>query len=274
MSDDTLQTDIDKKDKKKLILDLALAIALLVILVLFFIFFMLPTLESIAKRSPNLYPLTLMVFAAVAMAGIASGYLKIADRNKYNIVLNEEIVKIFDKENGKYIELLNFIESYKLRLNYHIQSLIKNRDVNLIIGLVITAISIALLLIFFIFNYDLKQNDDLVFYYASRFTVVVSIEIFSLFFLKLYSTNLFEIKYFQNELSNVESKIIALKTAMLVEQPELIAEVVKELVKTERNYILRKDETTVDLERTKLEKEDNKHLLDSLLQTIKDLKSK
>jgi hypothetical protein len=42
--------------------------------------------------------------------------------------------------------------------------------------------------------------------------------------------------------------------------------VVKELVKTERNYMLRKDETTVDLERTKLEKEDNKHLLDSLVQ--------
>lgn len=42
-----------------------------------------------------------------------------------------------------------------------------------------------------------------------------------------------EIKYFQDELSNVESKIIALKTAMLVEQPELIAEVVKELIKAE-----------------------------------------
>jgi len=31
----------------------------------------------------------------------------------------------------------------------------------------------------------------------------------------------------EDELSNVESKIIALKTAMLVEQPELIAEMVK-----------------------------------------------
>ncbi len=269
------QADIDKKDKqKKLILVAVFSIVLLAILVLVFMFSILPFLETVAKRSPTLYPLILMMFAAAAIAGVASGYLKIPDKNKYNIVFNEEIVKIFEKENGKYIELLNFIESYKLRLNYHIQSLIGNRNLNLIIGLIITIVSISLLLKFFILDHEPKQTEDLVFYYASRFTVVVSIEIFSLFFLKLYSANLSEIKYFQNELSNVESKIIALKTAMLVEQPELIAEVVKELVKTERNYILKKDETTVDLERTKLEKEDNKHLLDSITQIIKDIKSK
>ncbi len=190
-----------------------------------------------------------------------------------NNILGESLVKILEKENGKYLELLNSIEVYKFRLNNQVESLVKNRNLNLIIGLLITGLSIYLLIQFFILEHSPK-TEDLVFYYASRFTAVISIEIFSLFFLKLYSANLAEVKYFQNELSNVESKIIALKTAMLVEQPELIAEVVKELVKTERNYILKKDETTVDLERTKLDKEDNKHLLDSLLQTIKDIKSK
>jgi len=46
--------------------------------------------------------------------------------------------------------------------------------------------------------------------------------------------------------------------------------VVNELVKTEQNKILRKYETTVDLERTKLEKEDNKHLFDSLVQIFQE----
>ena len=73
---------------------------------------------------------------------------------------------------------------------------------------------------------------------------------FAYFFLKFYKANLSEIKYFQNEITT-KSKYLALKVASYIGNEESIKSVITNLFSTERNFILSKGQSTVDLERAK-----------------------
>ncbi|WP_315983120.1 hypothetical protein [Aliamphritea spongicola] len=74
-----------------------------------------------------------------------------------------------------------------------------------------------------------------------RILLVIFLEIFAYFFLRLYKDGLSEIKYFQNELTNLESKLIALETSYLTKNLASINKSVESLLKTERNFVLEKD---------------------------------
>ena len=110
--------------------------------------------------------------------------------------------------------------------------------------------------------------------FMPRLSLVILIELFAYFFLKLYKSSLSEIKYFQNELSNFEAKFVSLRIAIMDKDRGVFDEVIKTLSRTERNYILEKGQTTVELER---EKFDQDHFLDavnSLPEKIKKVLSK
>lgn len=91
--------------------------------------------------------------------------------------------------------------------------------------------------------------------YLPRFTLIVFVELFAYFFLGLYKKGLADIKYFQNEITNIESKAIALDAALSSKEKEIIASVVEKISNTERNHVLEKGQTTVELEIAKSEKE-------------------
>ena len=76
--------------------------------------------------------------------------------------------------------------------------------------------------------------------YLLRLSVVVFIEIFAFFFLRLYRANLADIKYFQNEITNLEAKCLALEFAILSADAKSAEKVVVQLACTERNFILKK----------------------------------
>ena len=92
-------------------------------------------------------------------------------------------------------------------------------------------------------------------HFVPRLTLVILIELFAYFFLSLYKASLAEIKYFQNELTNIESKELALQAALNSGEASMISDIVSKLALTERNHILSKDQTTVELERARLEKD-------------------
>jgi len=190
--------------------------------------------------------------------------------------LSEEIIKkILSENEGRYIELLDYIEKLKFRLKTQVDYLSRNGNLNLLIGLITTVIAVSILFYLVFAAKDLpKDNYGLISYYVARISIIIFIEIFALFFLKLYRTNLYEIKYFQNELTNIDVKIIALKTALMMKDDESIKLVISELSKTERNFILKKDETTYDLERYKQDKEDNRVLIENLTQILKGFTNK
>jgi len=93
------------------------------------------------------------------------------------------------------------------------------------------------------------------------------IELFAFFFLSLYRTGLGEIKYFQNEITNIEAKHAALQASQRLDKEETQAAIILLLAGTERNNIMTKDQTTVELEKIRLEKTANTQLLG----IIKDL---
>jgi hypothetical protein len=91
--------------------------------------------------------------------------------------------------------------------------------------------------------------------YLPRLTLILFVELFAYFFLGLYKKGLSDIKYFQNEITNIESKAVALDSALNFADKDIVAGVIEKIANTERNHILEKGQTTVELEIAKSEKE-------------------
>lgn len=90
--------------------------------------------------------------------------------------------------------------------------------------------------------------------YATRTALIISIEILAFFFLRVYKSNLEGMKYFQNELTNLESKYISLITSAHLERPDTTHKILLNFVETERNHILEKGQSTIELKKIELEK--------------------
>ncbi|OOF01018.1 hypothetical protein BZG80_15725, partial [Salinivibrio sp. MA440] len=99
-------------------------------------------------------------------------------------------------------------------------------------------------------------------------SLVVLIEIFAYFFLKLYKSSLSEIKYFQNEMTNSEAKLAALKCSLMTNDSEATSNVIKVLSETERNAIIEKGQTTAEIEKSKVEQQSLSTFSDKLAKAL------
>lgn len=153
-------------------------------------------------------------------------------------------------------EAMHQFEQSRLRLGKEIESLGRRGNLNLSLG-IITTVAGLLLLAVFVFSTEVASKDPVEFsiHFIPRLTLVVFIEIFAYFFLRLYKSSLAEIKYFQNEITNLESQAIALRAAFSVADTKVASEVISALGRTERNHVLEKGQTTVDIERARIEKD-------------------
>lgn len=174
----------------------------------------------------------------------------------------------FLKQN--YRELLSDLEQIHHRLYREISKLSLRGNLNLAIG---SATTIFAILILYLTVIDKTLNfttiNDSLSFFIPRVSIVVFIEIFSFFFLKLYKTNLSDIKYYQNEITNAEFKILALKSAFAKDDPESIRKVIDEFATVERNFILKKGESTVEIEKNRLENESNNSWKELIKETLK-----
>lgn len=194
----------------------------------------------------------------------------------YNTTFSEfknTLKNSFDDSIKEPIDLVILKKSFleiKNRLKNEIKDLINRNAVNLGAGVVITFIAIIILSIslddFYrsIGDPSNKSILELVVAIVPRLSLVILIEIFAYFFLRLYKFGLNDIKYYQNELTNIESKLIAIEVAYITKNEESIKEALTVLVQTERNFILRKGETTVELERAKSESENMQNILKAI----------
>lgn len=155
--------------------------------------------------------------------------------------------------NQRYSETLRRLEAELARLN-------RGGNLSLTLGLAITIAGLIVLATFVFGHNAIVSGSEIttlgfLVNYLPRLSLVIFIELFAYFFLKLYKSGLAEIKYFQNEITNVESRHMALQAAFAQEHQETTAEVIKKLASIERNFVLKKGESTVDLERLKHDKE-------------------
>jgi hypothetical protein len=156
------------------------------------------------------------------------------------------------------------------RLNFEVSALGRRGNINLCIG-ILTALAGLIVLGELVFRGTLNPKSalDLSAHYIPRLTLVIFIEIFAYFFLKLYKASLSEIKYFQNEMTNIEAKQTALAISLDEHDKTTRPTIIKTLANTERNAVFKKGETTLELERLKLDKDAISEIIPKLLAPLK-----
>jgi len=102
-------------------------------------------------------------------------------------------------------------------------------------------------------------------HFALRLSLALFVEVFAYFFLRLYRQSLDEIKYYQNELTNLEMKFVGVRLSTTGVEAKLLKVAVNALMNTERNFILKKGETTVNLER---DRQDKNEVLEIFRETL------
>jgi len=161
------------------------------------------------------------------------------------------------------------------RLQTEIRALMRRGNLNLVLGTATTVAAVSLLA--FIALSTKLSAGDLQSYlptFLLRLSLVAFIEIFAFFFLRLYRASLSEIKYFQNEITNLEAKGLALELSILCGEASAMKKVVEELAKTERNFVIKKDQTTVELEKARLESQHIHELAAVIKGALPDKKGK
>ena len=175
----------------------------------------------------------------------------------------------------RYSELQRDLIEIKERLRLEIRKLSLRANINLAIGSVTTLFAVIVLINTVVSkDTEFKDSVKMMTYFIPRISLAIFIEVFAFFFLKMYKSNLDNIKYYHNEMTNIESRIISLKSSILYADESTINEVIKELSKTERNFVIKKGETTIELESLRSEKKEFKILFETLKEIITKLADK
>ncbi|OCA77109.1 hypothetical protein BBI01_01205 [Chryseobacterium artocarpi] len=184
--------------------------------------------------------------------------------------LNLNISRELISENEQQLRKIYLtIGSIKERITNEIVKLNLKSNINLVVGSFMTIIALGCLgAIVYEKHNSLETIEKILSHYIPRISFILFIEVFAFFFLRLYKLNLNDIKYYQNELTNVDLKSTGLLSAINYGTEKDIANVIKELVKTERNFILNKGQSTIDLERFKNNEASTERLLKIFKNTI------
>lgn len=179
--------------------------------------------------------------------------------------INERAFNTIDAEFAKRAErvsdfknLVSGFDEIRKRLTFETNNLARRANLNLIFGTITTLLAgVGLIYIVLIHPLDLTGANKeeytwrIAAHYVPRISFIVFAELFAYFFLRLYKSGLSDIKYYQNEITNVDLKLMALKAALASDDPKDLGMVIRELSKTERNFVLKRGETTIELERSK-----------------------
>ena len=186
-------------------------------------------------------------------------------RSKITKALSDSAVK-----ESKFTAVKEGIEDLHNRIDDEVERLQRSANVNLLIGILASVFAIGILgYVVFLKKVEYVDTSDFLIQFIPRLSFVIFIELLSFFFLKIYKSILGEIKYFNNEKTNIDFKTISLETAIYYNNEDLVDKIITEFVLTERNFKLGKDESTVEIEKNKLENQENT-VLRSLLEKLAD----
>ena len=186
--------------------------------------------------------------------------------------IDENLLQSFEEKSlpeikkiKRYDKIKDYLRESRSRLLDEINSLNSKANVNLSIAVVTTILAVGFLIYSSInIQKGFETWFEFISYYIPRITLVIFIELFSYYFLILYKSSLGEIKFYQNELTNIEFKTLSLRIALLSDNEENLIKLTNDLMAIERNQILKKDETTLSLEKYKTESEFNKFFIERI----------
>lgn len=113
-----------------------------------------------------------------------------------------------------------------------------------------------------------EPTKDLINHHLPRILIAAMIEIYSFFFLKLYKESLEHIKYIQNEITNIQFRYSA--TALIDKESKSFCDLINNYLATERNFILKKGQTTTEIEKDKNQSLINGSLMDTVSKLINE----
>ncbi len=187
----------------------------------------------------------------------------------------EEIPKRLSDESVRF-KILSDADTQKqetlYRISSEIESLTTRGNFNLSIGLTLTLIGVAILGIA-AFDQFLLTNDTTTYMYefAPKLALSIVIQIFAYFFLSLYRASLTEKKYYQNEITNIESMYYGLMFAVYNNSDDALKEAVSAYLSVERNHVLKKGQSTVEIERHRMAAELLKDLREAQQGFVKEM---
>ncbi len=167
------------------------------------------------------------------------------------------------------------------RLSSNLEALGRRANFNLFFGLIVAFMGIAILYYSFFNGVPTLPDADgmidlssLLSGYLPKLSMVLIVEVVGFFFLKMYARTLSDIRYVQNEITNIEMKLVALHTSLSLDDEELLKAICLELSATERNFVIEKGQTTIEIETQKASAENYSSALSSAAELVHGPKKK
>ncbi|MEJ5037689.1 hypothetical protein WH285_12205 [Acinetobacter johnsonii] len=198
-----------------------------------------------------------------------------------NLILKNIEDKLNQESNEEYLERLELnikktvfeeifngqIERSIERLREEKASSFRRGNFNLMIGVMISSVG-GYIAYTFIQKLPTADNTVQLFSYTlPRLSFFMLMILLAFFFLNLYRKSMEDIKYYQNEITNLEVKYLSLQMAKSMNNHKLISSILEQLVKTERNFVLEKDQSTIELEKERI----SSNNANNTLQAVKDI---
>lgn len=160
--------------------------------------------------------------------------------------------------------LINVMDNTRQRLMLEIKYQKNTSYFNLTVSIILSVLALSVM---WLYAFDTKSVVagtpstttvtvawlDFAYVAIPKFGLALFIELIALSFYKTYKSNLDNIKYYQNELTSIESRRIALYTSIMKDNNDNIKSCVDILLKIDRNFKLSDCESTIELEKLKLD---------------------
>lgn len=176
------------------------------------------------------------------------------------------------------------VNNFTSRLKAEIEQLSRKANIYIAFG---SAITIGAALILYYTVNDLSSyfvnpysGEKLVlapsdwFSVISRFSIVIFVEVFAFYYLRLYRTMMDNIKFYQNEITNIELRLMALHSINTIKNPDASSAnaLITSLSNSERNFVIEKGQTTVDLEKQKIDSSQIGSIFDGITKLTKTIR--
>lgn len=188
-------------------------------------------------------------------------------------------ISIEEKENKA--DAITLVEKFTNRLQKEIEQLTRGANLYITFGSVIT-VSAATILFYTVTDLSNYFNNPSSgtrpaltsmdwFSVISRFSIVVFVEVFAFYYLRLYRSAMDTVKYYQNEITNIEMRLMAIYSLQTLATPDSVSAstLISSLANSERNFVIQKGQTTVDLEKKKLDSTQISSLFDGITKLTK-----
>lgn len=215
----------------------------------------------------------------------SEGNLVFTREDKERILVNLE-TKLEGESSKEYVEKLkatiknSFSEEFfnerfersEDRLRSEKNSAFIRGNFNLMIGVVISILGGVIAYAFIQKLPTANTTIELFSYTLPRLSFFILIIFLAFFFLNLYGKSMDDIKYYQNEITNLEAKYLSLQMAKSINNHKLTASLLEQLIKTERNFVLEKDQSTIELEKERISSDNANNTLKAITDIFKNQK--